>query len=87
MPMEERRNPQQAIGRHKLENTLQNILRSKEDVIPGLDRDGNILFISKAIVGYDVQDILGRDFCDWAPESDHAGMRAAMAVGRGGVEV
>jgi diguanylate cyclase (GGDEF)-like protein/PAS domain S-box-containing protein len=74
----ERRNPQQAIGRRKLESTLQNILSSMEDVILELDRDGNILFVSKGVVGYDVQDILGRDFCDWAPESDHATMRAAL---------
>ncbi|MBC7918803.1 MAG: diguanylate cyclase [Rhodoferax sp.] len=77
MPIE-RRNPQQAIGRRKLESTLRNILSSMEDVILELDRDGNILFMSKAIAGYDIQDILGRDFCDWAPESDHATMRAAL---------
>ena len=77
MPIE-RRNPQQAIGRRKLESTLQNILSSMEDVILELDREGNILFVSKGVVGYDVRDILGRDFCDWAPESDHATMRAAL---------
>lgn len=74
----DRRNPQQAIGRRKLESTLHNILCSMEDVILELDRDGNILFISKAFAGFDTRDILGRDFCDWAPETDHAAMRAAL---------
>ena len=79
IPIEERRNPLRATGRRKLESTLQNILSSMEDAILELDRDGQILFISKAIAGYGLPDILGRDFCDWAPEADHATMRAALA--------
>jgi diguanylate cyclase (GGDEF)-like protein/PAS domain S-box-containing protein len=74
----DRRDPQQSIGRRKLESSIRNILVHMEDVILELDRDGNILFISKVLAGYDAQDILGRDFCDWAPESEHATMHAAL---------
>ena len=75
----DRRNPEQSIGRRKQESSLHNILSSMEDVIVELDQEGNILFISKVLDGYDAQDILGRDFCDWAPASEHATMRATLA--------
>ncbi len=75
----DRRDPQQRIGRRKLESALQTILDNLDDVILELDQAGNILFVSKTIKGFDLEDLLGRNFCDWASPPEHAIMRATLA--------
>jgi diguanylate cyclase (GGDEF)-like protein/PAS domain S-box-containing protein len=75
---QDRRDPQQRIGRRKLESSVQTILASLNDVILELDRSGCILFVSKTLTGFDMEDLLGRDFGEWASPPEHALMRETL---------
>ena len=74
----DRRNPGLSIGRRNRDTALQTIIAHMDDVILELDRAGTILFISKVLPGYRMDEIVGCDFCDWAPVSEHATMRASL---------
>jgi diguanylate cyclase (GGDEF)-like protein/PAS domain S-box-containing protein len=57
---------------------LHTMLSSVDAVFAEIDREGRILFMSKVLEGFDLKQVIGHDFCEWALPAYHAAMRAAL---------
>ena len=60
------------------EARLRGVTENAADIIVELDPAGRIVYINRVLAGYRQDEVLGRDFLDWAPPEFHAVMRAAL---------
>jgi PAS domain S-box-containing protein len=72
----ERRRTEDAL--RASESRLRTLTENAPDVIAELDRNGHFTFMSRFLNGYDSAEVLGQDFCKWAPLEYHAAMRNAL---------
>ncbi len=60
------------------ETRLRMVTENAPDIIVELDSNGHIMFMSRVLEGFNLSDVIGRDFCNWAPQKYHATMRRAL---------
>ncbi len=62
----------------KSESRLRAITENAPDVIAELDQNGRFTYMSRVMHGFDLEDIIGQDFCNWSPQEYHAIMRNTL---------
>lgn len=53
------------------EERLRTITDNAPDIILELDRQGRIVYMNRVMTGFKMEDVIGRNFCDWVPSEDH----------------
>jgi len=62
----------------KSEEMLRTITENAADIIMKLDKEGTILYTSRAFPGYEKEDVIGKNFCDWTATEYHPIMRQSL---------
>jgi PAS domain S-box-containing protein len=62
----------------KNEETLRTITENAADLIMKLDEHGTILYTSRVLSGYQKENVIGKNFCDWTAPEYHPVMQQAL---------
>ncbi len=72
----ERRRAEKALK--ESETRLRMVTENAPDIIVELDSNGHIMFMSRVLEGFNLSDVIGRDFCNWVPQKYHAIVRCTL---------
>jgi len=62
----------------KSEEMMRTITENAADIIMKLDSEGTIQYASRAFPGYNKEDVIGKNFCDWTATEHHPVMLQAL---------